>query len=249
MGTNNRIRTERDFHDKMAITTGHRGSYWSGILSRADHYAYDLLGSSLDGKVILDLGCGSGHHAINFAGKGATVYAIDLSPGMVQVAADAVRQKGLDGRVLVLEMNAEELLFPEEMFDVVFGHSILHHTNLELTRAQIYRVLKRGGRGIFLEPLGHNPFINLFRTLTPQCRTPTEKPLRYADLLFFAEPFSAFYHREFYMAALIAVAFLPFGKQAFQKVLNWLSRVDDILLNRWPALGRYAWVTVFEVVK
>jgi len=249
IGTDNRIQIERDFHNRRAVNTASRDSYWGGFLFKADRYAYSLLGSTVEGKVILDLGCGTGHHAINFAEKGAMVYAIDLSPGMVQAARMAIAAKGLHDRVQVLTMNAEELLFPDEAFDFVFGHSILHHTDLKLTRAQVYRVLKRGGKGVFLEPLNHNPFINLFRKLTPSRRTPTEKPLRMQDLFFFAEPFSAFDHREFYMVALIALIFLPLSKQAFQKTLDFLSIIDDNLLSRWPALSRYAWVTVFEVVK
>lgn len=220
-----------------------------GILFIADRYAYNLLSGSLEGAVLLDLGCGRGHHTINFAEKGATVYAIDLSPGMVKATAKAVEQRGLDNQVHVMEMNAEELLFPEEMFDIVFGHSILHHTNLKLTRAQVYRVLKRGGIGVFLEPLGHNPFLNLFRRLTPRRRTPTERPLKMKDLLFFAEPFSCFHHREFYIIAWIALALLPFSRWAFQRTLNYLVCIDDFLLYRWPAFGAYAWVTVFKVVK
>lgn len=208
-----------------------------------------MLGGSLEGKIILDLGCGYGYHTINLAKKGAIVFAIDLSPGMVQATVKAVGQSGLDNRVRVLEMNAEELGFPDETFDAVFGHSILHHTNLKLTRAQVYRVLKQGGRGVFLEPLGHNPLLNLFRRLTPWSRTPTEKPLKLKDLLFFAEPFSSFHHREFYIIAWTALVLLPFNKWAFQRVLNYLLIIDDILIRHWPVLSRYSWVTVFEVVK
>lgn len=187
---------------------------------------------------------------MRFAERGGIVYAIDLSPGMVEKAKSRVKENGLDYRVKVLQMSAEELQFADETFDLVFGHSILHHTHLELTRAQVYRVLKQGGKGVFLEPLGHNPLVNLFRKLTPQRRTPTEKPLRIEDVVFFAEPFSALRHREFYLLALVALALLPVkSKGTFQRTLNWLSRLDDSLFTRWPTLGRYAWVTVFEVIK
>lgn len=244
-----RYRQEKQFHDKKAASSAGADFYSLGVLARADQYAYELLGE-LRGKLILDLGCGAGHHAMKFAEQGARVYAIDLSPGMVERAKSRVKENGLDGRVRVVEMSAEELQFPDETFDLVFGHSILHHTDLELTRTHVYRVLKQGGKGVFLEPLGHNPLINLFRKLTPQRRTPTEKPLKIDDVVFFAEPFSALRYREFYLLALAAFALLPLKSRGIlQRTLNQLSRLDDGLFTRWPTLGRYGWVIVFEVLK
>lgn len=244
-----RYRQEKQFHDKRAAGSAGADFYGLGALTRADHYAYELLGD-LQGKLVLDLGCGTGHHAVKFAEKGARVYAIDLSPGMVERAKSRVKENGLDDRVKVIEMSAEELQFPDETFDLVFGHSILHHTTLELTRAQVHRVLKAGGKGVFLEPLGHNPLVNLFRKLTPHRRTTTEKPLKFEEVVFFAQPFSALRHHEFYLLALAAFALLPFkSSRAFQATLNWLSRLDDIIFASWSTSRRYAWVTVFEVIK
>jgi SAM-dependent methyltransferase len=103
---------------------------------------------------------------------------------MVRKAREFAEKEGVADRITILEMNAEALEFPDETFDIVFGHSILHHLDLEAARVGIYRVLKRGGKGIFLEPLGHNVFINIFRKITPHRRTPTEKPLLMEDILF-----------------------------------------------------------------
>jgi hypothetical protein len=41
--------------------------------------------------------------------------------------------------------------------------------------------LKTGGEGLFLEPLGHTPLINLYRRFTPRFRTPDEHPLVISD--------------------------------------------------------------------
>lgn len=249
MEFHHRYQVEKDFHDRRAAENDVVGLYSYGILAAADRYAYELPGP-LQGKVVLDLGCGGGHHAVAFAERGAFVYAVDLSPGMVEKAKNMAKEKGVEARVTALQMNAEALEFPDETFDIVFGHSILHHLNLELARSEVHRVLKRGGKGVFLEPLGHNIFINLFRKITPGRRTSTEKPLRMRDVLFFAEPFSSLKHREFYLLALSALALFPFpNKRPFQKAFAWLSKLDDHLLAQWPILGRYAWVTVFEVMK
>jgi ubiquinone/menaquinone biosynthesis C-methylase UbiE len=244
-----RYEVEKVFHDRKAQAVQKDFLYSCGILLKPDSYAYKLL-EPLEGKVVLDLGCGSGHHSVVFAKRGAYVYAIDLSPEMVRKAREFAEKEGVADRITILEMNAEALEFPNETFDIVFGHSILHHLDLEAARVGIYRVLKRGGKGIFLEPLGHNVFINIFRKITPHRRTPTEKPLLMEDILFFAEPFSSVCHREFFFLALCALPLLALPrKKLFEKTFSCLSKLDELLLAWCPNLGRWAWVTVVEVVK
>ena len=70
-------------------------------------------------------------------------------------------------------MNAEVLEFPDASFDLVFGVAILHHLDLDTACAEFLRVLRPSGTAVFLEPLGHNPFINLVRWATPAARTKT----------------------------------------------------------------------------
>ncbi|MEM2001675.1 MAG: class I SAM-dependent methyltransferase [Candidatus Methanomethylicaceae archaeon] len=204
MELSNRYREEKEFHDAKAVVEANDPIYGLGALEMIDQYAYHLLGD-LQGTTVLDLGCGAGHHAMKLAQSGARVYAVDLSAGMVREARRRVKITGLEDRVTVMEMSAEELGFADEFFDVVFGHSVLHHTDLASTRQQVYRVLRRGGKGVFVEPLAHNPVINLFRRLTPGRRTTTEYPLTWDQLQFFAQPFSTL----IYLLALAAFVTAP----------------------------------------
>jgi hypothetical protein len=99
----------------------------------------------------------------------------------------------------------------------------------------VYRILKPGGHAVFLEPLSHNPLLNLFRRLTPWRRTPTEKPLSIADLRFFAEPFASVSHQEFYLLALTAFAFAPLGSRVlFRRTLHLLNAVDQRIFASRP---------------
>jgi len=157
-----RLDFEKQFHDAKATTPG-KGDfiYRLGILVEADRYAYSLFGD-LAGKMVLEIGCGTGENAVKLAAEGARVFAIDISTEMVRKTIQQSQQKSLDNQITVLEMNAEQMAFADDTFDVVFGHSVLHHTDLRLTRGETYRILKTGGIGVFVEPLGHNPLVNLF---------------------------------------------------------------------------------------
>lgn len=52
----------------------------------------------VDGKVVLDLGCGSGEVSIIAASLGAKVIGLDIVPEMVQIARDEARKAGVAGR-------------------------------------------------------------------------------------------------------------------------------------------------------
>ncbi len=241
-----RQHVERTHHDRIAASE-RRDFYAWGALDAADAFAYSLIDHPAD-RLILDLGCGRGSHTLHFARSGAYVVAVDLSGGMAAMTRQRAVAAGLADRVVVQQMSAESLGFADATFDYVFGHSVLHHTDLERTRREVHRVLKPGGRAVFLEPLDHNPLLNLFRRLTPWRRTPTEKPLRMADLHFFAEPFVRGAHHEFYVLALAAFGFVPLRSRAlFRSTLRLLNAIDQQVLQRFPALRRYAWVTVLEL--
>ena len=61
-------------------------------------------------------------------------------------------------------------------------YSLLHHMDLETTFIEIKRVLKDDGLLLFWEPLGTNPFFQLYRKLTPKARTDDERPFTIRDL-------------------------------------------------------------------
>ncbi len=232
---------EENWHDDQIQLTKTTSDFYSiGVLNKADAYAWALLGN-ISGKIVIDFGCGEGYSTLRLAEQGATVYAFDISLAMIETTYNKVLKRNLQNRVSVDKMAAEKLTYRDGFADLVFGHSILHHTDLSSTRQEISRILKPGGRAVFLEPLAHNQFVNLFRWLTPSRRTSTEKPLKFEDVLFFAEPFAQLTHREFYLTALSAFVFLPLrSRRLFQTISNALVQVDELLLNNWPKLGKYA---------
>ncbi len=73
----------------------------------------------IEGKTVLDVGCGPGHYAITLAQRGAAhVLGIDFADGMLRIAAEHARASGAGGRCEFRQ--ADFLTFcPPETFDYV----------------------------------------------------------------------------------------------------------------------------------
>ena len=61
---------------------------------------------------------------------------------------------------------------------------MLHHLDLSKCMLELNRLLRINGSIVFMEPLGTNPLINLYRKLTPNSRTADEHPLTPKDFYF-----------------------------------------------------------------
>jgi SAM-dependent methyltransferase len=199
-----------------------------------------LLLKTEPGARVLDYGCGRGFTTVFLAGRGYQVTGIDLSGEAVRQAR--ARLGGLDADVVV--MNAEQLDFDDDTFDVVCGKGILHHLDLDQAYSEVSRVLKPDGRAVFVEPLGHNPAINLYRSLTPRLRTVDERPLRLNDVRMAGRYFDRVSARFYDLFTLAAV---PFRNTAgFDRLLGTLARLDERALKR-TRLRRLAWKVVLEL--
>jgi SAM-dependent methyltransferase len=113
------------------------------------------------GRRALEIGCGTGNFTALFAGSGATIIAVDISPDLLERA----RERGLPpDRVTFLRKRFEECDI-DGPFDAVIGSSILHHLEIGAALPLILRLLKPGGWFSFAEPNYLNPQVFLERTL------------------------------------------------------------------------------------
>jgi cyclopropane fatty-acyl-phospholipid synthase-like methyltransferase len=78
---------------------------------------------ALRGRV-LDVGCGTGEHALMAAARGLHSTGIDAAPTAVEIAHGKARERGLSARFLV--WNALELGSLEEQFDTVLDCGLFH---------------------------------------------------------------------------------------------------------------------------
>jgi ubiquinone/menaquinone biosynthesis C-methylase UbiE len=84
----------------------------------------------------------------------ATVVATDLSAPLLKILKDRLAERFPGRTCMLVQVNAEDLVFASEQFDLVCGGSILHHLFApEKAIAECYRVLRPGGSAFFFEPL------------------------------------------------------------------------------------------------
>jgi ubiquinone/menaquinone biosynthesis C-methylase UbiE len=214
-------------------------------ITRSSTEAYEnLLGTLASGARVLEIGCGLGNTAIRLAGQAARVDAIDLSETRV-AAARASAESMMLPNVAFHVMNAEALSFDEGEFDVVCGQAILHHLDVGQALSEVARILKPSGHAVFIEPLGHNPLINLYRRLTPTMRTPDEHPLRLADIAVGRRYFEHVDAQFFHLASFAAVPFV--GRPWFDSFATRLDALDHRLLGNGGFTARFAWRVVIAL--
>jgi len=103
----------------------------------------DFFGYALEGKRILDVGCGSGHIAKYLAERN-TVYGTDV---IDQVSENC---RGFFPFKIV---DTEIFPFPDDEFDLVISnHVVAYIANQRMHFSEIYRVLKRSGIAYFATP-------------------------------------------------------------------------------------------------
>jgi SAM-dependent methyltransferase len=234
-----RVGRERAFHDDLYRRRPRAAldSYYSLLGSSARFYSARALSNCAANRV-LELGCGQGSIAVALAQAGAFVDAIDISPVAIATAREDALAR--NASVTFDVMSAETLEYPDASFDLVCGRSVLHHLHLGQALREVRRVLKPGGAAVFLEPLGHNPLLNLVRRLTPQLRSPDEQPLLVRDLQGFHRDFVTVSVHYFHLASLLG---LPMGRlPGGRSLLALLEAVDGLLLA--TPLRRYAWIVV-----
>jgi SAM-dependent methyltransferase len=137
-------------------------------------------------------------------------------------------------------MNCEDLSFDDDSFDFICGGGILHHIDLDKGYSELARTMRPEGRAAFLEPMGHNPLINLYRNRTPEQRTEDEHPLLESDLDLAGEHFETVQTEFFNLLSLAAVPLR--GRRGFERANRALDSADQWLFRRMPGLRKHAWM-------
>jgi ubiquinone/menaquinone biosynthesis C-methylase UbiE len=111
---------------------------------------------SVKNKVVLDVGCGFGDHALKFSKQNPKrIYGFDLSKEFINIAKSL---KIKDSDFFVGDMN-QKFKFKNDFFDVVYSALSVHYAkDLNFLFKEVHRVLKKNG--FFVFSTGH-PIFNL----------------------------------------------------------------------------------------
>jgi len=241
-----RIASEKAFHEVTLAEKTRSPAYgfYDIVDSARAAYRAEVTRLCTPGCAMLECGVGTACFAIPLAAKAGEVTGIDISEVAVQSSIDAANEMGITN-ARFLEMNAEDLQFPDDSFDMICGRSIVHHLILDRAYGEAARVLKPTGSAVFYEPLGHNSLINAYRNRTPDLRTPDEHPLLMRDIARAKQYFSKVECRYFCLCSLAALPFRRFP--GFRLVATILNGFDRVLLAAFPPLRRYSWIVLMTL--
>ena len=117
---------------------------------------------ALEGKDVLDVGCGSGIATQLLAEAGAKVTAVDLTEWAVATTSRRLAAFGLPGEVR--QEDAEGLPFADASFDLVFSWGVIHHSSdMDRALAELVRVLRPGGQLVLMVYHRRSLFFAVYR--------------------------------------------------------------------------------------
>ena len=233
-----RLASEADFHNRrFAEEEGRAQDRYYGAISHATAEYIERVIEAARGADVLEYGCAQGVRSLAVAVVARSFVGIDISAVAIGQARARLDEAGYRNATFLVT-NAEAMALPDAAFDLVFGSGIIHHLDLERSFREISRVLRPGGRAIFMEPLGHNPLINLYRRMTPDARTPDEHPLLRRDFTL-ARRFFADVAIDFF--GLTTLAAVQLRSEAAQRRLLPPCIALDRALSHMPGLRWAFW--------
>jgi ubiquinone/menaquinone biosynthesis C-methylase UbiE len=237
---------EKNFHNELqSRQTGRfENIFYRAIYNASEDFFKYLKLNSINAQ-ILDYGCGIGssiEEVIKFKPKKIT--GIDISEVSIQKAKD--KNSGSEVELELLVGNCEKTEFQDNKFDIVYGTGILHHLKMSESLAEIHRVLKPGGSFLFIEPLGTNPLINLYRNLTPNSRSDDEHPLIKDDFILIKKKF---FKTNIKYYGFLTLIFFPFYKSPKKSLIFKLLKNLDQFLFKLNIFKNLAWSVMIVATK
>jgi SAM-dependent methyltransferase len=114
------------------------------------HIRGELEGLDLRGRRVLEIGTGQGTESQRLMEAGARYVGLDFSPVAIRTLRAREQLFGVSAEGAVVAA-AEAIPFPDESFDLVFSHGVIHHSpRIAGIVAEIHRVLAPGGRAIVM---------------------------------------------------------------------------------------------------
>ena len=117
------------------------------------------------GDSILEVGCGTGaltRWLADYTEGKSRITGVDFNRYLLREAENLARSKGFEGMVQFEEGNAEELPYPDDVFDVTISVTMMEEVDADKALAEMVRVTKPGGKvGVIVRAADVPFFINM----------------------------------------------------------------------------------------
>lgn len=109
---------------------------WESVMNIAE---------DLEGKNVLDFGCGAGRDLIAISVTCANIYGIDLLQSNISAAIKKFSDSNLVAEFKQLDEN-NAIQYENNFFDFIMSNGVLHHIkDVDFVMSELYRVIKPGG--------------------------------------------------------------------------------------------------------
>jgi ubiquinone/menaquinone biosynthesis C-methylase UbiE len=123
-------------------------------------------GKPQTGEICIDLGSGRGNDVVKLAkaiGNTGFVYGIDISKGMIETAIENAKNQGVDN-VNFIHSQIDHLPLDSNKADLLISNCTINHAeNKVKVWAEIYRVLKPGGRFVVSDIYSTDPVPDVYK--------------------------------------------------------------------------------------
>lgn len=205
---------------------------------------------------ILDIGCGLGEKTESFRRMGWLAAGLDHDAGRIGTASTSF------GECSFFLGTSEQMPVRSGTFDAVFSLSTLQYVDPARTIGEAWRILKPGGKAVFIENLAGSPMARAYRLVRRvrgyRAGARPKGHLTAAAVNGLFGVFSEVKSQPFNLTTtgLIGLSLMHESITRADSV-TWapegtaklLHRLDSRLVARWPALGRYAWLNLVLATK
>jgi ubiquinone/menaquinone biosynthesis C-methylase UbiE len=200
-------------------------------------------------STVLDIGTGTGLHAIYPALCGAFVEGLDVSEKSIEAAKQLAKTNGVSDQTNFQVANVDSgLPFSDNSFDAILISGSLYYFNIEKLMPEILRVLKPKGSFIALETNGDNFLLNGYRRLknkriSHRDESTLKKLLGKREIKKLSSYFK-YSKSDYYDITAFLTASLKWNKTLERHSYFIFSRIDSLLV-KFPFFWRLSFKFIF----